>query len=207
MQLLLISCFSQWSDYNHLVFPVPYWQKETCKHTIKGEEWMYQTFLCVLRICLVAKMKGSPCLFPWLKVSTCNPRSQFRTNPDMLIELRKFVLPEHDTEHFAFFAGWWQSLNKMSLGNTFLSFIAAKFREIFEKWECQFLLPWTNKMVELCFWLCWVSTLTPRLFTLAGVILFYHLFFKELRGNSLSYGTQLCSNQVNSKIRYWIQPQ
>lgn len=173
MQLLLISCFSQWSDYNHLVFPVPYWQKETCKHTIKGEEWRYQTFPCMLRICLVAKMKGAPCLFSWVKVSTCNPRSQFRANPDILIEVREFVLPEHGTVSFAFFAGWWQSLNKMSLGNAFPSTIAEKFREISEKWECQFLLPWTNKVVELYFWLCWVSVLIPGLFTQAGITLCY----------------------------------
>ena len=184
MQLLLISCFSQWSDYNCLLFPVLYWQKETYKHTIKGKEWRYQTFLCVLRICLVAKMEDSSCLSPWVKVSTCNPRSQFGVKTDIWVELREYVLLKHDTVGFAFLAEWWQKLNKISLGNAFPTFIAAKFRKTSERWECQFPSPWTGKVVELCFCLCWVSILTPGLFTPAGVTLFYHFFLKEPRSNS-----------------------
>lgn len=191
MQLLLISCFSQWSDYNRLLFPVLYWQKQTYKHTIKGEEWRYQTFLCVLRICLVAKMKDSYCLFPWVKVSTCNPRSQFGAKLDIWVALRELVLPEHGTVRFTFFAEWWRSLNKMSLGNAFPPFIAAKFRKNSERGECQFLSPWISKVVELCFCLCW---LTPGLFTQLGVTVFYRFFLKEPRGNSSLYWIQLRAN-------------
>lgn len=189
MQLLLISCFSQWSDYNHLLFTVLYWQKGTYKHTTKGEEWRYQTFLCVLRICLLAKKKYCHCFFPWAKVSTCNPRSQFEAKSYICVELRGFVLPEHGTVHFAFVAEWRQSLNKMILVTAFLSFTAAKFRKTSENW----VLPlWTDKF-EVCFCLWQVRLLTPWLFKQTRVTLLGH-FLKEPRDNSLLYRIQLWIN-------------
>lgn len=142
MQLLLISCFSQWSDYNHLLFTVLYWQKGTYKHTIKGEEWRYQTFLYVLKICLLVKKKYCHCFLPWVKVAISNPRSQFEAKSFIPVELRRFVLPKHGAVHFAFAAEWRQSLNEMILVNAFLSFTATKFRKPSENW----VLPsWSDK--------------------------------------------------------------
>lgn len=198
MQLLLISCFSQWSDYNHLLFTVLYWQKGTHKHTIKGEEWRYQTFLCVLRIRLLAKKKYCHYFFSWVKVAICNPRSQFEAKQFIPVESRGFVLPNQGAVHFAFAAEWRQNLNKMILVNAFLPFPAAKFRKTSENWV---LPPWIDK-AEICFCVCWVWLLTPWLFRQVHITLLDH-FLKEPRGNSATWNSNV-GKHLDSESRCWL---